>query len=215
MIDKLRRSVRERGVGGTLGRLAGAATEGYVNEELIVLLKDLDQIARPKVLGRLRVEDFDPSQVPALYAMNRERGESDADGYFDRSVRNGFHGFAAFVDDRMVGYYWWVDRDNPVAHPDLFRLGRGFELAAGDVYGASFFLLEEFRGGGRAGEFLYRVESALRDRGYSRLWGYVDRDNRPARWLYTTRGYRSTWMVYNRRFAFLRWRKSVPIADRD
>ncbi len=211
----MRRSLRERGVGGTLGRLAGATTEGYVSEELIVLLKDLGEVVEPKEIDRLRVEDFDPAMLPQLHAMNRERGDEEEDRYFDQSVERGFHGFAAFAEDRMVGWYWWVDRDNPVAHPDLYRLGRGFELEPRDVYGASFFLIEEYRGGGRAGEFLFRVESALRDRGYKRLWGYVDSDNRPARWLYATRGYVPTWRVHNRRFAFLRWRRSAPVADKD
>jgi GNAT superfamily N-acetyltransferase len=201
-------------VGGTLGRFADAATEGYVEEELIVLLKDLDEVVVPKAQAQLRVEDFDPAMLPALYAMNRGRGEPDADEYFERSVKSGYHGFAAFVDEAMVGYYWWVDRDNPVAHPDLYKLGRGFELAEGDVYGASFFLLEQYRGGGRAGEFLYRIESSLHDLGYTRLWGYVDSWNRPARWTYATRGYEATWKVHNRRLAFLRWRKTAPIDDK-
>jgi GNAT superfamily N-acetyltransferase len=176
-----------------------------------VLLKDLDDIVVPKAPGGLMIDDFDPSMLPALYAMNRGRGKSEANEYFERSVRNGYHAFAAIVEDRMVGYYWWVDRHNLVAHPDLFKLGRGFALEEGDVYGASFFLLEEFRGGGRAGEFLFWAETRLRDRGYKRIWGYVDSDNRPARWLYATRGYIPTGRVYNRRFAFLRWRKSAPI----
>jgi GNAT superfamily N-acetyltransferase len=180
---------------------------------LIVLLKQLDEIVPAKKEMVLRIEDFDPGHLPALKAMNAERGERDADAYFERSVANGYHGFAAFAGERMVGYYWWVDRDNPVPHPDLYKLGRGFELEEGDVYGASFFLLEEFRGGGRAGEFLYRVESSLRERGYDRLWGYVDVWNRPARWTYSTRGYVGTWRVRNRRLAFLRWRKTVPIDD--
>jgi GNAT superfamily N-acetyltransferase len=210
----VRRSLRERGVRGTLGRAAAAATEGYAAEDLIVLVKDLGEIVVPTRQAQLRVEDFDPEMLPALREMNRGRGETDADEYFERSVRNGYHGFAAFVDEAMVGYYWWVDRDNPIAHPDLYKLGRGFELAEGDVYGASFFLLEEFRGGGRAGEFLYRVESTLRDRGYARLWGYVDSWNRSARWTYATRGYEATWKVQSRRLAFLRRRTKAPLDER-
>lgn len=211
----MRRSLRERGLGGTLGRLAGTTTEGYVSEELIVLLKELDEIVTPKEIDRLRIEDFEPGMLPQLHEVNRAIGKGEANEYFDLSVERGFHAFVAFADDKMVGWYWWVDRDNTVAHPDLYRLGRGFELEPEDVYGASFYLVEDYRGGGRAGEFLFRAESTLRDRGYKRIWGYVDSDNRPARWLYATRGYVPTWKVYNRRLAFLRWRKSAPIADKD
>jgi len=41
----------------------------------------------------------------------------------------------------------------------------------------------------RAVEFLHAVETALRERGFARVWGYVRADNRPARWLYSARGY--------------------------
>jgi GNAT superfamily N-acetyltransferase len=178
-----------------------------------VIVKELDAITEPKELDRFRIEDFEPSMLRQLHEVNRAIGDGDANDYFDLSVERGFHAFVAFADDRMVGWYWWVDRDNSVAHPDLYRLGPGFRLKEGDVYGASFFLVEEHRGGGRAGEFLFRAETRLRDRGYKRIWGYVDSDNRPARWLYSTRGYVPTWKVYNRRFAFLRWRRTAPVSD--
>jgi GNAT superfamily N-acetyltransferase len=180
---------------------------------MIVIVKELDTIVEPKEVDRFRIEDFEPAMLPQLHEVNRAIGAPDDNDYFDLSVERGFHAFVAFADDKLVGWYWWVDRDNPVAHPDLYRLGRGFELRPGDVYGASFFLVEEYRGGGRAGEFLFWAESTLRDRGYKRIWGYVDSDNRPARWLYATRGYVPTRRVHNRRFAFLRWRKSAPVGD--
>ena len=39
-------------------------------------------------------------------------------------------------------------------------------------------------------EFLHTVETLLRDLGYRTLWGYVVAGNKPARWLYSMRGYR-------------------------
>ena len=63
------------------------------------------------------------------------------------------------------------------------------ELQDGDVYGFDFFLAPEHRGDGRAVEFLHAIETRLRGRGHDRLWGYVRGDNRPARWLYSMRGY--------------------------
>ena len=35
----------------------------------------------------------------------------------------------------------------------------------------------------------HKIETALSELGYARVWGYVRGDNRPARWLYSTRGY--------------------------
>ena len=108
----------------------------------------------------------------------------------------------------MAGYYWWVDRDAPVPHPDLRDLDLGIELEEGDVYGTDFFLLEEFRGAGRAADFLCKVEKSLRDRGYRRLWGYVESANRPAVWAYRSRGYESMWILERRKRLWL-WRKAV------
>jgi ribosomal protein S18 acetylase RimI-like enzyme len=47
------------------------------------------------------------------------------------------------------------------------------------------------------------VETALAARGYDGLWGYVRADNRPARWLYSTRGYEETGRVHLKRFRLL------------
>ena len=87
-------------------------------------------------------------------------------------------------------------------------------MEPGDVYGSSLFLLEEHRGKGAAGVFLHQVETSLRDRGYKRIWGSVDATNRPARWLYSTRGYRPMWKVVHRRFLFIKSRRSIPLGDR-
>ena len=175
------------------------------------MLKDLDDVAPAKEGDELRVVDFERRHLAGIHELNRKRDEPDADRYFEESVGEGYHGFAAFVGEELVGYYWWVDRDNPVTHPDLWRMGRGFALAAGDVFGCSLYLLPEYRGGGRAGRFLHQVESSLRDRGYRRLWGWVETSNRPARWIYAVRGYEPKWQVRVRRFVVLAWRHSSPL----
>lgn len=213
MIAGLRRRLRERGLGGTLARLARQSREGSVREEVIVLLKDLDAIVEPRRPASLRVEDMEARHLPQLFEVNRKRGVSRADRYFEASLAQGFHGFVALKGAELVGYYWWVDRDSDPPHPDLWLLGSGFEMESGDVYGSSLFLLEEHRGGGAAGDFLHHVETALKERGYGRIWGYVDSTNRPARWLYSTRGYQPMWKVVHRRFLFFKSRKSIPIAD--
>lgn len=173
-------------------------------ERLIVIVKELDAIVEPWRHGNLRFEDLGPEHLPQLSELNHKRGRPDIDRRFPRYVAQGFHGFVAFHDDELVGYYWWVDRDVPTLYPDLRKLGLGIELAAGDVYGSDFFLLEEHRGGGVASDFLFKVETSLRDRGYTRLWGYVVSSNRPARWIYSTRAYTPMWIVQRRRVLFLR-----------
>jgi GNAT superfamily N-acetyltransferase len=214
MIGKLRRNLSEWGVRGALARLIRQLREGFVSEELIVLLKDLDSIPEPHHRPGIRIEDLEPRHLPALSEVNRRRGAPHADRYFETSVAKGFHGFVAFKGSELIGYYWWVDRDADPPHPDLWLLGKGFEMEPGDVYGSSLFLLEEHRGKGAAGDFLHHVETSLGDRGYRRIWGYVEATNRPARWLYSTRGYQPMWKVVHRYFIFFKSRRSIPLDDR-
>lgn len=213
MIGKVRRNLRERGVAGTLERFVERVREGYTEERLVVIVKDLGEVAEPRRLSGLRVEDLGPGDLQDLRELNRRRGTPEDDRYFENSIAYGFHAFGAYLDGRLVGYYWWVDGDNPHPHPDVWKLGPGFALGPGDVYGSSMYLIDDARGKGRSAEFLFRVESALRDRGYHRLWGYVDKDNRPARWLYATRGYQPEWEMINRRLVFVRWRRRAPLTD--
>lgn len=176
-----------------------------VDERLIILLKQLDSIVESRRPSDLRVEDLGEEHLPALSELNRRRGRPQVDKRFATNVSSGFNGFVAWKDDDLVGYYWWVDDDAPVLHPDLSDdLNLGIEMETGDVYGTDFFLLEEFRGAGRAADFLCKIEKSLRDRGYRRLWGYVDSDNRAALWSYRARGYESMWILERKRRLWFR-----------
>lgn len=189
-------------------RLRGLA---YSDERLIVIVKELDSIVEPWREGELRVVDLTQRHLPGLAELNRKRGRPEVDRRFARYVEQGFHGFVGYQDSELVGYYWWVDRDVPTLYPDLRKLGLGIELGDGDVYGSDFFLLEQRRGNNVAAEFLYKVESSLRDRGYSRLWGYVTSGNRPARWVYSTRGYTPMWIVRLRRILLVQRATREPL----
>jgi GNAT superfamily N-acetyltransferase len=175
-----------------------------------VLLKDLGSIVAPKGEGDLRMEELGRRHLPALSELNRERGQRRADKRFAAYLDQGFHGFVAFRDRDAIGYYWWVDREARDRFPDLRDLELGIELAEGDVYGSDFFLLERHRGKGTAGHFLFAIETSLAERGYRRLWGYAVADNRPARWLYATRGYEPVWAVLRRKLLLPRRALRLP-----
>jgi GNAT superfamily N-acetyltransferase len=179
---------RRDGVRATARRL----TSAFARTELLVLVKRLDAIAPIAFDRRLEISDLDPGALPALAELNRRRCDTRATGRFAADLERGCRGFLAHDDGVLAGYYWWADGE----HPHLDALG--VELAAGDVYGFDFFLAAEHRGEGRAMEFLFAIETALRERGYDRLWGYVRGDNRPARWLYSTRGYEVVKEVHGR-----------------
>jgi GNAT superfamily N-acetyltransferase len=171
--------IRRDGVRETVRRLGS----GFRRGELLVLVKRLDDIHGIAFEAQLDVEELSPGWLPALAELNRRRCDTRATSRFAADLERGHRGFVASVDGRVVGYDWWADED----HPHLRRLG--VELRDGDVYGFDFFLAAEHRGDGRAVAFLHGIETALHERGYTRLWGYVRGDNRPARWLYSMRGY--------------------------
>jgi GNAT superfamily N-acetyltransferase len=170
---------RRDGARATLRKVGGA----FPRSELLVLVKRLEATEAITFERRLVVSELGPGSLPALAEFNRRRCDTRATERFTSDLARGRRGFVAHDDGRLAGYYWWADGD----HPHLARLG--VTLAARDVYGFDFYLAAEHRGDGRAVEFLYAIELALRERGYDRLWGYVRGDNRPARWLYSSRGY--------------------------
>jgi GNAT superfamily N-acetyltransferase len=200
VLSKLRLYLREHGARQTAAAVARRLWRiAYLHERLLVIIVTLDSVVEPWRDGGLRLEDLGAQHLPALSALNLRRGSPEVDRRFRRYVEQGFHGFVAFQGEELVGYYWWVDNRVPTVYPDLRKLGLGIELDDGDVYGSDFYVLDEHRGGGLAADFLFKVESSLRDRGYTRVWGYVVSDNRPARWIYSTRGYVPMWTVHRTR----------------
>jgi GNAT superfamily N-acetyltransferase len=172
-------------------------------------LKPLDEVSSARMQSGIEVADLDATQMPGIRELNRRRGNPAADRYFENSLAQGIRGFVALKDGQTVGYYHWVDGRGGLGHPDIWYMGKDFALAPDDVYGSGLYLEEEHRGGSAASDFLFGVESALRDQGYKRLWGYVVSGNRPARWLYVSRGYEPTWKMRSRRFLFYRRRERL------
>jgi GNAT superfamily N-acetyltransferase len=188
IVSDIRCLSRRDGLAATARKLGG----GLRAHELIVLSKRLDEIASITFEPSLSLSDLTPSDLPALAEFNRRRCDTRATDRFAADLERGHRGFLARLDGEVAGYYWWAGGD----HPDVDRLG--IRLADGDVYGFDFFLAEEHRGEGRAVEFLHGIETRLREHGYARLWGYVRSDNRPARWLYSMRGYEAVGGVHVR-----------------
>jgi GNAT superfamily N-acetyltransferase len=188
---------RRKGLRSALRTVAqGISGTVSARDEMHVLLKELDAVAAPGSEPRLQLDEMTGASLPALAGLNRARCARRADARLAANLAHGWHGFLAHEDGRAVGWYWWLDA-TAERHPHLDRLG--IELGRGDVYGFDFFLDEAHRGEGRALEFLDHVETALRRRGFTRLWGYVDGANTPARWTYSVRGYAMVRTVHLRR----------------
>jgi hypothetical protein len=193
------RRYRREGLRAVIAKIVAHVRRSlYSYGEVLVLRKDLNQITEMEFSEALRIEELDESHLPALYEFNRRRCFSKADARAAAALERGYRGFVGFVGDELVGYYWWVDADIDPHHSDIAHYGLDLELQPGEVYGFDFYLLEEHRGDGKSMEFLYKIEAGLRDLGYDVLWGYVVADNKPARWLYSLRGYKSVRKVASR-----------------
>jgi GNAT superfamily N-acetyltransferase len=173
---------------------------------MIVLLKRLDATATASPqAAALRVEDLERRHLPDLAELNRERGEPSADARFEADLEAGYGGYVALRDSRPIAFYWWIDAAAPPPSSRtsigaaIAELGLEIDLETGDVYGADLYVGERERAGNTAQLFLDRVEASLAERGYSRLWGYVQENNRLARWTYRMRGYEPMWRVVQTR----------------
>ncbi len=190
MIGRFQRYAREHGVRAALAKgFAGVRRKAFSTRRVTILLKELDSIAIPRSATDLEVVDLKPEHLDGLSQLNRARGRRGVDRRFRASLDRGLHGFVGCRGAATVGYYWWVEAERADRHPDLEWLGEFLQIEPGDAYGSDFYILPDHRAGGTANEFLFRVETALAERGFARLWGYVDSGNLQARWLYSSRGY--------------------------
>ncbi|HEX5147117.1 MAG TPA: hypothetical protein VFV85_08845 [Conexibacter sp.] len=204
---ELRRRLHEDGARGVAGFLrTGLRAQLTKHDARLVLVKPLDEIAVPKRHGQVRMEPVQTRHVPELRALNAERGDLDGDARFGRDLDSGYGGYVGYAGEQLVSCYWWVDASMRPPHRDLQELG--IPLGAGDVYGFDLYVDKRHRAGGTVNDFLFQVETALRERGFERLWGYVVADNRSARWTYDARGYRAAWRVERTR-VLRRWSSRI------
>lgn len=165
---------------------------GLSRTEVLLLEKDLTQSKALSFEYQLTIRPVSANDRPLIEVLHRENGVDRGQReriarYFDR----GYNGFLAFQGDQPIGYLWWVDdRPNPAgSQPELRTYA--IRLTQGEVYAFDFYIAPPFRGGSRALEFFARAQDHLRDQGYSRVFGLVDVEKRPARWIYSALGWKT------------------------
>jgi GNAT superfamily N-acetyltransferase len=182
----------------------------YSSTRITVLLKDLGSISEPRKRSEVRLAPLDRERLEGLSELNRKRNRRGADRRFRDNLDRGLHGFVGLRDGEVIAYYWWIEGERGDSHPDLEWLGPALRLEPGDVYGSDFYVLPEHRRGGTANELLFLIESALREQGFRRIWGYVDAGNGAARWTYSARGYEPIEDVTVRKLLFHRRTGPAP-----
>jgi GNAT superfamily N-acetyltransferase len=136
--------------------------------------------------GRVHVRPATAADLAALADLNRRLSRTRVTPVFERRLAVGRPALLGFVDDKLIGYFWWLDPAHASRKPELQHFG--VRLARDDVYGHSFLVAPEHRGRDAAA-FLAAVEAELARLGYRHMYGGVEASNRPARWLYSIRGY--------------------------
>jgi GNAT superfamily N-acetyltransferase len=213
LLRDLRCLCRRDGVKVTAQKMARAALRAVHSSTVeVVLVKRLDEPSSPPPDdGALRIEPLGPQHAGALAELNRRRCFTRKDLRYAEWLARGYRGFAIYAEDEPAGLIWWIDRRIEPAHPEVEHLG--IELDDRDVYSFDYYLAEQHRGQGNAVAAFHRVECALADLGYRRLWGYVLAENRPARWIYAIRGFEDGDRVSIRRVLF--WRTSTRSTSQD
>jgi GNAT superfamily N-acetyltransferase len=159
----------------------------YLESDEIVLSKDLPP-AEPAVTGAMRLEEAQAHHLPMLAEFNRRQCNATRTHRFTTNMSEGKRALLGFRDDTLMGYIWW--HDSSYTANDCYLSRFGVALADGDVYGDDLFIAPEHRGHGTPAAFVAAVEAELVRLGYRRMYGFVDATNMPARWLWTTSGYK-------------------------
>jgi GNAT superfamily N-acetyltransferase len=190
VVRDLVRTARTRGVGTAVRETVPQVV--YSRELDLVIAKPLDAeelgAGAPAARG-LVIDPLDRRHEPDLRRLWRDEHPDDASrtppvlANFDK----GYRGFLIRREQEAIGYFWWVDGRTAARHPDpaTFHI----DLRDDDVYGFSYFIARDHRGGGVAMDGLRAIEAELARLGYRRMWGFVDFANTPARWLYSVDGW--------------------------
>jgi len=151
----------------------------YAKMEDIVFKKELIVGYHNIKNDKLRIINADYEKMNIFY---RENPGLRKQSHITRSyLDNNYHGELAELDGKIVGYSWWSDAQisNPeYRHPHLKRYD--VELKSNEVWGFDLFILPDFRGRSIASDFLYLCHKHIREKGYTRVLGFANKDNLPS-----------------------------------
>lgn len=170
----------------------------YTSIDDVVFVKEITQ-EQHKLKNNIRVIEANYQNVEVFYRENPEliKNMSRIVSYLD----NHYKGAIAELDGKMIGFVWWTDaqKNEPqYRHPHLKRYN--LELNDDEAWGFDLFILPEFRGGNVASDFFFLFRKHLREKGYSRVWGFAQADNLPAMWVHKLQKYENVATVTSHLF---------------
>jgi GNAT superfamily N-acetyltransferase len=181
---------RRLGLTGLLPRLARRAVATvYAKHTELVLVKRLDGgLTAPYRHNELRIAPVTPGHAPLLKRFNATHRTKRKVVASARYLECGYRGFLAFLDEELIGYWWWVsnETDRTITHPCVERFD--LRLKDDEVFAFDYFIAPDYRAQGTAVKFLSLIYAELAALGYRGVWGSVDAANAPARWVYMALG---------------------------
>lgn len=106
------------------------------------------------------------------------------------NTKAGYYAYAVVSDGEIVGDIWCATphnvKENPI-HPDLTWLG--INCGADDAYMFDMYVRPDSRGKVITSFLLSNALEHLRQSGFSRAYGFYDKDNLPALWVHRLFGY--------------------------
>ena len=93
-----------------------------------------------------------------------------------------YNGILFFKDTALIGYLWWHDIQLRGYRFELEKLPIKLKRE-NEIYGEYYYIKPEYRGQGIALYLLSEIHSKWRRDGYTKLYGFVFKDNISARWV--------------------------------
>jgi ribosomal protein S18 acetylase RimI-like enzyme len=156
-------------------------SQNHLNEKLL-------SVSNPK----LKIEIVNESDNEAFREFGKKKYNNEK--FFNKLEKyywkNKYRVFIATFQENIIGFVSCWANDNLNPPPELIFYN--IRLKQNEIYMADLFIAPQYRGGGKALEFLKRVFLELKNEGYNKTMGIVNSNNISAKWTYKLLGYQDT-----------------------
>lgn len=166
----------------------------FLHKEIIPAEKDLSLL--PALKFSPKTSEIRFVEISPDYLMNKKFRYALKNRHLrvSKNFKKGYRGFAIIRGDEIVGDIWYCTRegsDRIYAHPDLEWLEWvDIRLGPKDAYLFEMYVKTQERGGGIVNFMLWNALNSLKEKGFSRAYGYCTADNIPALWVHRILGYK-------------------------
>lgn len=170
-------------------------------------LSALKQITRTDDNASLEFLIVDRQNAGAVASMNKIASRRLKETY---NTRSGYYAYAVVSNGEIIGDIWCATpvhiKYDPI-HPDLDWLG--ITCAEKEAYMFDMYVTPDSRGKVITSFLLGNALAHLKKNGYSRVYGFYEKNNLPALWTHRLFGYTE---LANRRVSkILLYQKSEPV----